>query len=208
MQIIAKSWGTKSDVDKPKFQKLIEELQLTNWSRIWEYPFAILNSEISSKLKVLDAGCAGSPLLSYFLKHRCETYGIDLVNCPPRSGLHFQKADIRKLPFPENFFDRVFCISVLEHIWKIPEKIGDDPMIAIKELMRILKPGGLLIITTDINRGDWYFLFRQPEFDSKIGKPLGFYSGKMPRDILKSEDTKEGQACGPNISVFGFVLKK
>lgn len=208
MQIVAKGWGTKSDVDKPEFQKLIKELGLSNWSRVWEYPFAILNSDISPGLKILDAGCGGSFLLSYFLKHEYEIHGVDLTDCPRRSGLHFQKADIRKLPFPENFFDRVFCISVLEHIWKVPGRVADNPMTAINELIRVLKPGGLLSVTTDINRGNWYFLFRQPDFDSKIGKPLGFNSGKMSGDILKSEDTKGGRTCGPNVSIFGFVLKK
>lgn len=208
MQIVVKGWGVKSDINKPEFQKLIKELGLSNWSRVWEYPFAILNSDIYTGLKVLDAGCGGSPLLSYFLKYGCETYGIDLVNCRVRPGLHFRKADIRKLPFPQDFFDRISCISVLEHIWKVPERVADNPMTAINELLRVLEPGGLLTITLDINVGKWNFLFRQRDFDLQIGKPLGFESGPIPEDVLKSETSKSGRACGPGLRVFGFVLRK
>lgn len=55
---------------------------------------------------------------------------------------HFVQ-DIRNLEFEDNFFDRVFCICVIEHI----EPENQEK--AIKELVRVLKPGGILSLTFD-----------------------------------------------------------
>ncbi|MCE9588242.1 MAG: class I SAM-dependent methyltransferase [Verrucomicrobia bacterium] len=50
-------------------------------------------------------------------------------------------ADARKTPFPKNSFDRISCVSTIEHI---PE-FGDIE--SIREFERILKPGGRLVVT-------------------------------------------------------------
>jgi SAM-dependent methyltransferase len=48
-------------------------------------------------------------------------------------------ADITGLPFPDDFFDTVICSEVLEHI--------PDQHTAIKEITRVLRPGGDLIVS-------------------------------------------------------------
>lgn len=48
-------------------------------------------------------------------------------------------ADITGLPFPDDFFDTVICSEVLEHI--------PDQHTAIKEVNRVLRPGGDLIVS-------------------------------------------------------------
>ena len=50
-------------------------------------------------------------------------------------------------PFPDNTFDRITCVSVLEHILKPEEPHAHYP--CLRELRRILKPGGLLAVTVD-----------------------------------------------------------
>jgi len=200
MKIIAKGWGTKSDIEKPEFKRLIKRLKIVPWSRCWEWPFVILNADICKGLRVLDAGCIGSIMAKYCIQKGCETHGIDLGN-HSLPGLNFKKADIRNTLYKANFFDRIFCISVIEHIW-------DNPMKSIKELLRVLKPGGRLALTTDINRGESSFLFHQPNFDGLVGIPLGFETGKIPEDVLRSEDSKIGIVCGHGLSVFGFVVEK
>jgi len=48
-----------------------------------------------------------------------------------------------KMRFEDQFFDRVFCISVIEHL---PEQIAYAGM---REMSRVLKKGGLLVVTVD-----------------------------------------------------------
>lgn len=48
-------------------------------------------------------------------------------------------SDIANIPEPNASFDAVMCIEVLEHL--------SDPIRALRELARLLKPGGTLIIT-------------------------------------------------------------
>jgi len=59
----------------------------------------------------------------------------------PEERLQILRADGRELQFSENSFDKVFSISVLEHI---PEH-GDIE--CVKEIARVLKPGGLCVLT-------------------------------------------------------------
>jgi SAM-dependent methyltransferase len=47
--------------------------------------------------------------------------------------------DITEIPRPDHSFDAILCSEVLEHL--------PDPVLAIKEFSRLLKPGGKLILT-------------------------------------------------------------
>lgn len=47
--------------------------------------------------------------------------------------------DIINIPEPDASFDAIMCIEVFEHL--------QDPVLAIKEFARLLKPGGLLVLT-------------------------------------------------------------
>lgn len=49
-----------------------------------------------------------------------------------------QVGDARQLPFPSNSFDVVISAHMLEHL--------DDPLTALREMLRVLKPGGELIL--------------------------------------------------------------
>ena len=55
-------------------------------------------------------------------------------------------ADGRSLAYPDNSFDAAFSVSVIEHI---PDRGDTD---AARELVRIVKPGGLVVITTPYDR--------------------------------------------------------
>lgn len=52
--------------------------------------------------------------------------------------------DATALPFPDEAFDCCACISVLEHIGS-----GKDD-VALSEMWRVLRPGGVLVLTTDV----------------------------------------------------------
>lgn len=147
----------------------------THWSREWEYPWAIINSDCESNenLNILDCGCGGSPLAPYIADvYNCKVTGIDLNygdkidssidinNCegikladlknfyvnPTLVSNNFKayKGSMSDMPFDTDTFDRIFCISVIEHI---PDE--DTGRKCVEEMVRVLKHGGKLLITMD-----------------------------------------------------------
>lgn len=81
---------------------------------------------------VLDVGSGGSSYDMYFPNRL--TIDIDPARKPTIVG------DIHNLPFKNEEFTMVLCTEVIEHVI--------DPQKAIHELMRVLKPGGKLVLTT------------------------------------------------------------
>ena len=98
------------------------------------------------KGRILDVGCAYGFMLQRF-PDRYEKYGIDVSahaiteakKRNPRSIFKISGAE-NKLPFPNNFFDVIICNDVLEHL--------ENPGVALKNIHRILKPGGILYVNT------------------------------------------------------------
>lgn len=90
--------------------------------------------------KILDIGCYDCRFKK-FLPKGIKYYGLDPIDNGIRD-VTIAKAE--KIPFKNNFFDRVYMISTIDHI--------ENPKQAIKESMRVLKPGGWLgIVITYIN---------------------------------------------------------
>lgn len=102
---------------------------------------------------LLDVGCGGGLLAEEFARSGFLVTGIDPVPesietaraHASESGLNieYQIGSGELLPFPEASFDHVACCDVLEHV--------DDVDEVIREIARVLKPGGLFLYDT-INR--------------------------------------------------------
>jgi len=86
-------------------------------------------------LRVLDVGCGVKPYLPFFAGAR-EYVGVDVVPT--------EHADVvgtaEQLPLADGAYDVVLCIQVLEHV--------DDPTRAIRELHRVTRPGGRVLLST------------------------------------------------------------
>ena len=97
--------------------------------------------------RVLDSGCANGRLFDIFKPKEVNYYGVDisekLIEIAKKNypEAKFQIANALNLPFSENFFDKVYSISILHNI---PSK--DFQLQYLKEVKKILKPGGLLIL--------------------------------------------------------------
>ncbi|OGD86268.1 hypothetical protein A2164_03785 [Candidatus Curtissbacteria bacterium RBG_13_35_7] len=95
---------------------------------------------------VLDIGCSTGYLGSILQKKGAKVFGIDIsknaVKEARKQLFSAQELDLneQKLPFKKNYFDLIIASEIIEHLFE-PEKI-------LKEIHRILKINGYLLITT------------------------------------------------------------
>lgn len=106
-----------------------------------------LADDASPGEKILDSGCGSGRLFGVLKEKKVEYYGIDfsekLIEIAKKNfpDGNFQVGNTLKLPFPDNFFDKVYSISVLHHI---PSE--EFRFQYLKEAKRVLKQRGLLIL--------------------------------------------------------------
>jgi ubiquinone/menaquinone biosynthesis C-methylase UbiE len=134
------------------------ENPLMSWSRQWEYPYVFARvAEVvraHPHARILDAG-SGATFLPFYLRHCFEgttvaccdaddtlTDVFSSLNRNMNGDIDFSAADIRALPYDDQSFDLVYCVSVLEHT----DSYGD----ILAELLRVSKKGQLAI-TFDVS---------------------------------------------------------
>jgi glycosyltransferase involved in cell wall biosynthesis/2-polyprenyl-3-methyl-5-hydroxy-6-metoxy-1,4-benzoquinol methylase len=98
---------------------------------------------------VLDVGCGdASNYQSWLVQQVRKLSAIDIsrtgIEVAKRMGIDAQVHDFAtRFPFEDNTFDGATCIEVLEHLY--------DPKFCVKEIFRVLKPGGLLVTSVPNN---------------------------------------------------------
>lgn len=94
---------------------------------------------------VVDIGC-GSGAIAGRLRDRFDLYrGCDVVRYvafPNEPWASFTKVDLnaRSYPVPDACADLVLCIEAIEHV--------ENPRALVRELVRIARPGGRIVVTT------------------------------------------------------------
>ena len=135
--------------------------------RAWEYPWAVLNSDISPQSRILDVG-SGWSLFPLYLAQKggrvesIDTDGFQMEILAPmlakilKLRVEYSVDNALKLSVEDNTYDYVFCISVLEHLEEerengmlINRHAKKLDRVAIKEFLRVIKPGGRVILTLD-----------------------------------------------------------
>lgn len=118
--------------------------------RIWSYNSANRDEWVAANARaiapgsrVLDVGAGSGPYRHLFA--HCEYHAHDFGQEPATIGnytpLDYQ-SDITSIPVPDASFDVILCTEVLEHV--------PEPVRAIHEIARILRPGGKLLITAPL----------------------------------------------------------
>ena len=133
-----------------------------NADSIMKYFYRVVRKEKKRRFNVLDVGCGQGYIAFKLTGLVCEDCSLQLTgidNYKPaidfanarkgfldRGDCRFELMDACNLKFEKDFFDIVICSQVIEHL--------KNPQLAVKEIYRVLKKGGMAIITTPNKRED------------------------------------------------------
>jgi SAM-dependent methyltransferase len=145
--------------------------------RVVEYPW-LLSRRLGGR--VLDAG---SVLNHRHLVERVrpQVSELTIVTLAPEPvaftslGVSYLYGDLRELPFRDGWFDEVVCLSTLEHVGMDNAVYGasapraEDPRAeagaALRELLRVVRPGGRVHLSVPYGRREDHGWFRQLDRD-------------------------------------------
>ena len=128
---------TLSDIDWPEFLFHMQRYALAQ--------------RFARGLQVLDCACGEGYGTAYIAQEAVHVTGLDIsieaiTQCRETfigvDNIDFQIADMAHIPFPEASFDLVVCFEAIEHI------DADKQDRALAEMRRVLKPEGILLIST------------------------------------------------------------
>jgi ubiquinone/menaquinone biosynthesis C-methylase UbiE len=186
------------------------------WSRRWEYPYVaqrILEFAESqpndARMRVIDAG-SGVTYFPYFICDKVPNAEVTCVDSDPsyppmfdainrnvgHRRVSFMEAMLQKLPLDNGAADVIACISVLEHTSNYGE--------IIREFARVLRPGGLLVLTFDLSLDGKFELSRDVASDllknvselftvDKIDPQQELSAMEKTSEILTTEHVKNTQ---------------
>jgi ubiquinone/menaquinone biosynthesis C-methylase UbiE len=120
----------------------------------------ILKGRFDAQMKILDCGCGEGRNLFYFLREGYDMFGVDkdakalrMLHLWAKSfnieaiGQRFVQASLEKMPFEDEKFDAILCLSVLHFA-----ESEDHFFTMLHEMTRLLRKDGVLLIgmLTDI----------------------------------------------------------
>lgn len=161
--------------------------------RRWRSRWDFAKSHVSDSSIVLDVGCGDGVLGELLITEKsCKVYGLDVsrvaLNLARKKGLvgYLCDASHDVFPFCDETFDAVIMACILEHV-AFPEH-------ALEESERVLKHGGLIIITipnaANVRNRLEFLLGRMPSelLHEKAGIHLRFwnYTDEFEKNILNN----------------------
>ena len=180
-------WNTianKSDYQHKNLRAYMDNQYLSlikRWTKELKYDSVLktdMYEESYGKTKVtshfLNTNFSGMDISKNNLKRvRINLPKIPLTTC-----------DVREMPFKDSSFSLVLSLSTLDHI---KEK---DFLRALKEIQRILKKDGRLIISLNNKQNIPFFLIHKFDTKFRLKFPSYFYTKTKLKKILKSTDFK------------------
>ncbi|MEL6776656.1 MAG: class I SAM-dependent methyltransferase [Cyanobacteria bacterium J06597_16] len=189
-----------------------EETQVQELERLYRQASTLLETErqmwpglgILPGRSVLDLGCGSGVITNELAKevYPAQVTGIDvsqdllrksqldcLANAKKERNISFQEGNVYDLPFRDGVFDVVYARLIFQHLNK--------PLDALKNIWRVIKPGGLLCIV-DVDR-DWSSLYPEPQTSVNLDQAV------IERQIEQGGDPWVGRKLGHYLSSSRFV---
>jgi methionine biosynthesis protein MetW len=138
--------------------------------------------------RLLDVGCGEGSFIIQVREKFEEVYGVDIsddaVELSLKNDITAKKANLNNepLPFPDNYFDAVVTLDVIEHVF--------DPVFFLDEVRRVLAPGGYTIISTpNIRKIQRIASLILGHFPRTSYDPVGFDGGHL--HFFTSKDLRQ-----------------
>jgi len=172
--------------------------------RVVEVPFLFKHIR---KVKTLDVGSLESSLAFYLHREGYDVTAVDIrqphttVKLPPQ----FYVCDVRKMPFPDEMFEQVICISTLEHIGlraygleNLQNYLFDanGDFRALEEMRRVTRVSGNMIITVPYGKvaGEgfyWQRVYTKERIQKLLELECMAYTNLDTEFFMLHEPTKE-----------------
>lgn len=135
------------DAEYAHERKNNKALKYRLWRRTFEVMAAVEKYKGKQIKNIIDLGTADGRMLQRIHEKYPESNCVGIENCTElvefahenSPELNIQKGDIQFVNYPDDSFDIAIATAVIEHV--------PDPAKAISEAKRILKPGGILILS-------------------------------------------------------------
>jgi len=115
-----------------------------------------------------------------------------------RGRVHAEVQDARALTYADDSFDAAYSVSVLEHI---PD---DGDSAAMRELMRVVRPGGVVVVTVPYDRRYRETFVDGPVYERKpLGSEAVFFERHYDRESLTKRLLGQGTAEVVDLSFWG-----
>ena len=131
-------------------------------------------SAVPSSSRVLDVGCGTGEMAGRLIDRGYDVSGVDIAEpmvhrARERWGAdRFKVADGEHLPFDDNTFEAVVCLGVIEY--------QDADERTLREIRRVLKPGGRAVLSTPNSVSPLYYLDQATLALEEAAKPLYYFA--------------------------------
>ena len=137
--------------------------------RVIEIPWVLARLATGRVLEVGYAYAEPAYLAALVAEGVGELVGVDLAEAAVE-GMQTVRADVRELPFADASFDQVLLVSTLEHVGADNTVYGHGGeadaagrLLALRELRRVLRPRGNLLVTVPLGEPGDHGWFRQDD---------------------------------------------
>lgn len=165
--------------------------------RVFQYHLHEILVKVPKVSKLLDAGCGLGYFLAQCKAYDIATFGMDISSYAVQkarrrtrtASIHRLDASVDRWPYSADMFDVLTLFDVIEHV--------DDDRFLLQEAYRVLKPGGLVYVTTQNNQGNLGRLVERffPDDPTHINKK----SANVWRDEFKKVGFR-------NITIKGIIF--
>jgi SAM-dependent methyltransferase len=124
--------------------------ELLHWDSVWPDGAVVLEAAcgVGAQTRMISQRNPNVRFVSVDLSEKSLSTATKVIESLGINNVEFRHADVFDLPFDDDQFDHVFVCFLLEHL--------AEPLIALRELKRVLKPGGTITVIEG-DHGSTYF---------------------------------------------------